>query len=550
MAKSIKVHITYIPKDVTILRLTTSEIKERFYDPDTSVSIVIPELKEEEIVYSEISDDYVLCEDDSIFYIETARTVEVLYGCVADFADKVLPSLASLPDDKLAISVEDLYRNCVLINPVLDRMTSAIFSSSDPLDSSMDRLTDLLPDPLGKAITEYMYVSSFIDDAYDAYEEKAAAGLSYDVEETALSLERAPELDIDVAKVRLLRQELMAQVVGQRYAIDHVVAVSKRIAAGFRDSSRPPAVLLFVGPTGVGKTLLAKVTAQTLFSRADAFGRIDCATLSERHDVSKLFGPPPGYVGYPSDRSGDPKDSDPSVLWRETRGFESGGILLLDEVEKAHPDVWDAFLTIMDEGYAKTSVGNTIDFRNTVIIMTSNLGTKEMSRSRNKAPLGFSSALSMLTPTDAKQIKKVALGAAKNYLKPELLGRITAVVPFTDLSHEEMLAVVDLEWAKDLEYIKESIESTITIDDSIKNRIAHLSSDKGSGARLVSRLLEGYVIDPLAELHVEKPTTFTKKGTSAIVSFKGNNGACDEVEVSVDGVDSLTYEVSMTLGDD
>jgi ATP-dependent Clp protease ATP-binding subunit ClpA len=272
--------------------------------------------------------------------------------------------------------------------------------------------------------------------------------------------------------------------------------------------------------------------------------------------VSKLFGPPPGYVGYPSGREGDPKDADPSVLWKETQGMISGGILLLDEVEKAHPDMWDSFLTIFDEGYAKTSVGNIVDFRNTIIVMTTNLGTQELEDAREekkRTPIGFSKLKSICvleegSRTDSiKEVKKTALEAAKEYMKPELLGRITAIVPFLDLSVESMKAVVDLEWAKASEYIADVVDVEIDIHDTVKQRIAEVSSSRGSGARLVSRLVEAYIVDPLAELHVENASIFSGKKYS-VKSTGQNSDGCDTVKITY-GKKTFDYEVTMTLGD-
>jgi hypothetical protein len=300
-------------------------------------------------------------------------------------------------------------------------------------------------------------------------------------------------------------------------------------------------------------TLMAKVTTEYLFGSSNKFGRIDCATLSEKHDISKLIGAPPGYVGYPSDRGGDPKEQDPAVIFREVSKMgPNGGVLLLDEVEKAHPDIWDIFLTAFDEGYVKTSVGNVVDLRNVIIIMTTNLGSKEFDDMQRKNPIGFygvhSNDICGEDDTETiKTIKKTATDALRDYMKPEMIGRITDVVPFMNLNKIELKAVAGLEWCKAKIYLVEKIKD-VNLTEELKDHIASSASDKKLGARPVQRMIEQYAVDAVAEIYVEHPE-IVMDATNIIIDIADNNGKCDMVSVLI-GEDKYDYEIKQTLSEE
>jgi DNA polymerase III delta prime subunit len=547
-----KTRVESLGREVSFLRLNEEELKSRIFSMDPPISI---EVDTEELDASlesiELGDYPMIVESETGFYFDIVRVVEIMYNTIDQFEDKVLPFLLKADLKKLKQIISELYINIVLLNPPIDSMAFRVLGYKEPLEDELMRLSNRLPSPISSSIGAHIYIESWIDSPFEDFDEEAQV---YEVPEGSVELDNESIVSIDVEKVKTLKVNLATSVIGQNHAIDHVVAVAKRISAGFRDPKRPPAVMLFAGPSGVGKTLLAKETSRLLFGRSTSFGRVDCATLSEKHDVSKLFGPPPGYVGYPSDRHGDPKEADPSILYKETLGFAEGGILLLDEVEKAHPDIWDSFLTIFDEGYAKTSVGNIIDFRNTVIVLTTNLGSEKFAKDKNRFPLGFSSAKKLSDNArdlnrDIKATKKTAVDAASGYMKPELLGRITTIVPFVDLTLDELKTIVDLEWTYSSGYVLAVCDAPITIDSTVRDRIAEVCMNKGSGARMISRLVDGYIIDPLAELHVENNKIFN--GSSQItVRYSNSDNGCDTVEVLYGKNKVFKYDVAMTLGDE
>jgi ATP-dependent Clp protease ATP-binding subunit ClpC len=416
----------------------------------------------------------------------------------------------------------------------------------------MDGLIDMLPDDVSTSIKKHLYKESFIDSLQLAeMDEDDITMFELTIDELLTDVH---EMSFDIERVRGLPLELNTKVIGQSHAADHLYAIIRRLAVGFRDVNKPPAVLLFAGPTGVGKTLMAKVATDYLFGTKNKFGRIDCANLSEKHDVSKLVGAPPGYVGYPSDRGGDPKEQDPAVIYREVSKMgQDGGVLLLDEVEKAHPDIWDTFLTAFDEGYVKTSVGNVVDLRNVVIIMTTNLGSKEFDDMQRKNPLGFNTkdVCAMDDETDAqeliKTIKRTASEALRDYMKPELIGRITDVVPFMNLNESGLKDVAELEWDKARVYLTEKLPE-IHITEELKEHIAASAANKKLGARPVQRMIEQYAVDAVAEIYVEYPEK-VENTEQIIIDISDNNGFCDTVNVIL-GESEYEYEVKQTLSDD
>jgi ATP-dependent Clp protease ATP-binding subunit ClpC len=250
--------------------------------------------------------------------------------------------------------------------------------------------------------------------------------------------------------------------------------------------------------------------AGSLFSD-EAFGRIDCAQLSEPFTVTKLLGPPPGYIGYPSKRDlgdhVDVKTMDPALFYKETRGMETGGVLLFDEIEKADPGVLDVLLTVFDEGYVKTSVGNVIDMRNVIIVITSNLGARNLQHardSRNKI-LGFSPSQGNIEKMlSINEINDITMKAVKDWMKPELLSRVTAVIPFVDLDQDALDSIYEIELEKSLAIVRKTITTRITVEDDLKEKLISVCVDRGSGARYISRLVDTYIIDTLAAFYVDE----------------------------------------------
>jgi hypothetical protein len=547
MSKPVKVRIPGLGKDITFLRLTTSEIKTKFHDAKIDITDLVddnlPPTETTTLVSSDDAGAFTV--ELEIYNYETASAVLTVAACTKDFDTRVVPLLADLDDSKLSEVIFDMYREAVLINPSLDYVAASIYGASEPLDSDLERLVDMLPAELCSNVVSHIFRYAITDRLL--MDETLTGERILEVPDESIELIEETELILDMERVRSLSAELSSRMIGQQHAIQHIHGVARRVAVGFRDPSRPPAVVMCVGPTGVGKTMLAKETSNILFGDK-AFGRIDCAQISEKHSTSKLLGAPPGYVGYPSGRGlegDDVKKMDPSLFYKETQNMLDGGILLFDEIEKADPDVLDILLTAFDEGYVKTSVGNVIDLRNVIIMITSNLGSKELSFKKSKQSLGFGSASVACDVMDVSDIKSTTMEAINGWMKPELLSRVTAVLPFMELTPEEMAKVVELEWEKASSYVREKLPADIILSDGIKALIAEKSIERGSGARYVSRLVDSYVVDTLAALFVDTDDAYSAK---EIVMTVDTGGECDVVVANYDG-QTFEHKITMTIGD-
>lgn len=277
-------------------------------------------------------------------------------------------------------------------------------------------------------------------------------------------------------KMRYLADHLNEKVIGQKEAVERVARAIRRNRTGFRKTTRPIGSFLFVGPTGVGKTELAKTLANEMFGERDAMIRLDMSEYMEKHSVSKLIGAPPGYVGH--DEAGQ--------LTEKVRR-KPYSIILLDEIEKAHPDVMHMFLQILDDGRLTDSQGRTVSFKDTVIIMTSNAGIRNKS-----ATLGFGSSNSR-----EDMIKQL-----ENYFQPEFLNRFDAIVKFNSLTKDDLLAIVDL-MLNDIERAAQKQGLTLTVTDAAKKKLAELGYNPEFGARPLRRVLEEKVEDSISDLLLE-----------------------------------------------
>ena len=280
------------------------------------------------------------------------------------------------------------------------------------------------------------------------------------------------------AKMKDLAESLRAKVIGQDDAVDKVAKAVRRSRAGLKSKTRPIGSFLFVGPTGVGKTEITKVLAEELFGSRDALIRLDMSEYMEKHAVSKIIGSPPGYVGH----------EEAGQLTEQVRR-KPYSIILLDEIEKAHPDVQNMFLQIMEDGRLTDSHGRTVSFKDTVIIMTSNAGTgvQEVSVGFNKVEHDAISTLESLS----------------NYFKPEFLNRFDAIVQFNELTEAHLLEIVDL-MLVDVEEVIEENNITITITDQAKEALVSLGYDKRFGARPLRRVIQDKIEDQLTDLILEE----------------------------------------------
>lgn len=284
-------------------------------------------------------------------------------------------------------------------------------------------------------------------------------------------------------KLAELPNLIKANVIGQDEAVAKVAKAIQRNRAGLKDPNKPIGSFIFLGQTGVGKTQLAKVLAKELFDSEDALIRIDMSEYMEKFAISRLVGAPPGYVGY----------EEGGQLTEKVRR-KPYSVILLDEVEKAHPDVFNMLLQVLDDGYLTDSLGRKIDFRNSIIIMTSNIGARKLKDFGQG--VGFGTA-AMKAQEDTHQ-KSVIEGALKKAFAPEFLNRIDDVVVFNPLEREDIHKIIDIELRKLFARIKD-IGYELKLTDKAKDYIAEKGFDKQYGARPLKRAIQKYIEDALAE---------------------------------------------------
>lgn len=281
--------------------------------------------------------------------------------------------------------------------------------------------------------------------------------------------------------------DLKKSIIGQDPAIDTLVKAIRRNRVGLKDPKKPIGTFLFLGPTGVGKTHLAKKLAEMLFDSADTLIRIDMSEYMEKFTVSRLVGAPPGYVGY----------EEGGQLTEKVRRHPYS-IVLLDEIEKAHPDVFNLLLQVMDEGHLTDSLGRKIDFKNTVLIMTSNIGSRQLK--------DFGSGVGFNTPkaSDSEYSQSVIRKALNKAFSPEFLNRIDDIITFDSLDRDAIFKIIDIELAGFRQRL-EQMGYTLNITEEAKNFIADKGYDAQYGARPLKRSIQKYLEDPLAELIIVEP---------------------------------------------
>ncbi len=279
-----------------------------------------------------------------------------------------------------------------------------------------------------------------------------------------------------------LAKNLKENIIGQDEAIEQVSRAIQRSRVGLKRPGRPIGSFLFVGPTGVGKTETAKVLAEELFGTRDSYVRLDMSEFMDKHSTSKLIGSPPGYVGY-----------DEAGQLTETVRHNPYSLILVDEVEKAHPDVLNIFLQIMEDGRLTDSKGRTVSFENTIIIMTSNAGSGNA-----EANVGFGA--------QAEGRQNSIKDQLTNYFRPEFLNRFTAIVEFTALTKEELLSIVDLMIA-DVNKLLARQDMSIDVSDEVKKELTELGYNPDLGARPLRRVIEEQIEDRIAEYYLNQGET-------------------------------------------
>jgi len=283
---------------------------------------------------------------------------------------------------------------------------------------------------------------------------------------------------------RLLRMEdeLHKRIIGQNDAIKALSQAIRRTRAGLKDPKRPGGSFIFAGPTGVGKTELAKALAEFLFGDEDALIQLDMSEFSEKHTVSRLFGSPPGYVGY----------EEGGQLTEKVRR-KPFSVVLFDEVEKAHADIFNSLLQILEDGRLTDSQGRMVDFKNTVIIMTTNLGTRDIAKG---VTIGFSSGTDV--KTGYERMKAKVNDELKQHFRPEFLNRVDDTIVFPQLSQDEIIEIVDLMIAKVDERLRDK-DMGIVLTPAAKVHVATKGYDPVLGARPLRRTIQRDIEDTLSE---------------------------------------------------
>ncbi|MDP9812764.1 ATP-dependent Clp protease ATP-binding subunit ClpB [Rhizobium tibeticum] len=307
-------------------------------------------------------------------------------------------------------------------------------------------------------------------------------------------------------KLLRMEDELAKSVIGQGDAVQAVSRAVRRARAGLQDPSRPIGSFIFLGPTGVGKTELTKALARFLFDDETAMVRMDMSEYMEKHSVARLIGAPPGYVGY-----------DEGGALTEAVRRRPYQVVLFDEIEKAHPDVFNILLQVLDDGRLTDGQGRTVDFRNTMIIMTSNLGAEYLTQLKEG--------------DDSEAVREQVMEVVRGHFRPEFLNRIDEIILFHRLKREEMGAIVDIQLKRLVALLAER-KITLELGDDARNWLANRGYDPVYGARPLKRVIQRYVQDPLAEqiLSGQVPDGSTVKITSGTdrLLFRTRNTAVDE----------------------
>jgi ATP-dependent Clp protease ATP-binding subunit ClpC len=290
----------------------------------------------------------------------------------------------------------------------------------------------------------------------------------------------------EISRLLSMDSELANCVIGQSDAIDKVVSSIKRNRTGIRKQSKPIGSFLFIGPTGVGKTELAKCLAEKVFGSKDAIIRVDMSEYSEKFNISKLIGAPPGYVGY----------NEGGQLTEKVKN-KPYSLVLFDEIEKAHPDIFNVMLQLLDEGYLTDANGRKINFKNTIIIMTSNIGLKEVQDFGTK--IGFNDSETEAVANSKSIIEK----NLKKTFKPEFINRLDEIVYFNYLSEDDVTKIIDLQ-LKDFENHLKEVGFTFKIDKKTKEFILEKGFNKLYGAREIQRTIQKYVEDPISDEMLRK----------------------------------------------
>ncbi|MBR6901244.1 MAG: ATP-dependent Clp protease ATP-binding subunit [Synergistaceae bacterium] len=327
-------------------------------------------------------------------------------------------------------------------------------------------------------------------------------------EQTGIPVKQMTEEE--TTRLLKMEEEISRRLIGQDEAVSSVARAVRRARTGLRDPRRPIGSFLFMGPTGVGKTELARCLARFLFGRDDAMIRIDMSEFMERHEVSKLVGAPPGYVGHENG----------GKLTEQVRR-KPYSVILFDEIEKAHPEIFNILLQVLDDGKLTDGQGRKVDFRNTVIIMTSNVGAKEAQQGNS---LGFGMSAETQSKRDWERTKNIILEEANRTFRPEFLNRIDEMVVFKPLSRENLLKIIDT-MLEDLSTRLDTKGVSIDVSQEVKEKILDKGFKPKYGARPLRRAIQSMLEDKLADFMLSKK--ISEENSKINVNLKGEELLCE-----------------------
>lgn len=411
--------------------------------------------------------------DEISSYDPSDHMKNVVENFVFNMRHEIVDALKLLSEEAGELAVEALFNGCVMLNPGLDidSWVRIAYSATKPI--TPEEVSNKLEKRLKKT----------------AVSPKAKA-----------PVKKPPRL----TKTRLnnLSKHLKTKIIGQDEAIDSVVNVLKRSLTGLNDEGRPLGVLLFAGSSGTGKTLLAKELHSFLFGSEYDMIRVDCGEFQQKHENQKLIGAPPGYIGH----------EDGGMLTSRIKDTPNT-VVLLDEIEKAHPDLWNTFLRVFDEGMLTDNKGREVSFRESIIIMTTNLGNEKIVDSLTGKGTGFAARVDLALNTnetpDRSLVEKSANESIRKNFKSEFLNRIDKIVVFNHLSYEDYLAIAQLEIdIIDSKLMKKGF--ILNVDESVLKGLVDKGVNTIFGARGMSRIRREEIEDKIAEIII---TENLKRGT-------------------------------------
>ena len=482
---------------------------------------------------------------DLILFIDEFHTIVGAGGASGslDAAGMLKPALARGGFQCIGATTMDEFTKIVEKDGALDRRFQKIVVEPTDVPQSIEILRHLKPhyeefhhvtytdeavEAAVRLTDRYVTDKSLPDKAIDALDEagsmvrlnlarkKGASGTVTD-EDIASVVSKMTGIPVNKVaesegnRILKMKKRLQSRIVGQDEAIDKVVRAIQRGRAGLKDPHRPIGTFLFFGPTGVGKTQLARALAEYLFDSEDNMVRIDMSEYMEKFSVSRLIGAPPGYVGY----------EEGGQLSERVRR-KPYCVVLLDEIEKAHPDIFNLLLQVMDEGRLTDSNGRTVDFKNTIVIMTSNVGSREVEEYGNG--IGFATAGRKLE----EDRKNVVAKAVKKAFPPEFINRVDEQIYFNSLSREDIERIIDIE-LKGLKARALEAGYRIAVTPAAKRFVAEAGYDPAYGARPLKRAITRYIEDPVAEFIISDRILVSKsKGSEEVRELKVGLGADKE----------------------